>query len=109
MPSRMVLLFLPLLAGSILAGGASAQRFVSLNGGPPPALTAHPAPPTATAPPCFAFPVCPLAPLPPFPPGVVPPGLGGEAIDQATGITYTTDGLAVMLASAYPGCVVAVP
>ncbi|HKB15652.1 MAG TPA: hypothetical protein VKF62_06290 [Planctomycetota bacterium] len=101
-----------LLAGVLLSSPGLAQRFVSLDGGVPipPELTAIPAPPGVMGPPCGPLPpICALPLLPVFPPGIVPPGVGGEAIDEATATAYATDGVGVFISAAYPGCVVAPP
>ncbi|MCI0589812.1 MAG: hypothetical protein L0323_23610 [Planctomycetes bacterium] len=102
-----------LLAGALLSAPGLAQRFVSLDGGlapAPPALTAVPAPPGVMGPPCAPIlPACPLPGLPAFPPGVIPPSFGGEAIDEATATAYATDGAGLFILATYPGCVVAPP
>ncbi|HKB15651.1 MAG TPA: hypothetical protein VKF62_06285, partial [Planctomycetota bacterium] len=82
-----------------LPGRALGQRFVSVEGIGPPALTAIPAPPAASPPPCFAgLPPCPL----PFPPGSMAIGHGAEAVDEATATVYATDGINEFVSATYP-------
>src|SRR5262245_12350116 len=91
------------LAGLLLSTPGLAQRFVSVEGIGPPALTAIPAPPAASPPLCFAgLPACPL----PFPPGSMAIGHGAEAVDEATATAYATDGVVDFVSATYPGCVV---
>jgi len=110
MTSRIRWIAVPVLVACFSLESAG-QAFVSSNGGPPTMLTTQPAPPVVTAPPCAPIPPpCPLAFVPPFPPGVFPPSLGGEAVDEATGMTYVTDGLIGIGASPYPtACAIAGP
>ncbi len=92
-----------LVALASFSGRAAAQRFVSVEGIGPPALTSIPAPPAASPPPCFAgLPACPL----PFPPGSMAIGHGAEAVDEATATVYATDGVVDFVSATYPGCVV---
>ncbi|MBL8901378.1 MAG: hypothetical protein JNM84_27375 [Planctomycetes bacterium] len=94
-------LSLALLVGAAtLAPNATAQRFVSLDGTP--GLTSVVAPPTAVGPLCAPAGVCPV-PLPPFPPGIVMPSVGGEAVDEVAGVVYSSNGVFIA-ASAMPGC-----
>ena len=89
-----------LIVGAI-ASPALAQRLVSLDGSP--LVTQIEIAPSTVVP--FCAPValpCPI-PLPAFPPGNVPPSVGGEAVDEAGGVLYTSDGF-VVAASTYPGC-----
>ncbi len=92
-----------LLAGVLLSTPCLAQRFVSLDGGPPPgppALTAIPAPPGVMGPVCAPIlPPCLLPPLPLFPAGILAPGIGGEAIDEATATAYATDGVGIFVSA----------
>jgi hypothetical protein len=89
------------LAVCALAAPTLAQRLVSLDGTP--AVTQIEVPPSVVVPACLPVPgFCPV-PLPAFPPGNVAPSVGGEAVDEAGGVLYTSDGFTVA-ASTYPGC-----
>lgn len=89
------------LVACALAAPALAQRLVSLDGSP--LVTQIEVGPSAVIPMCAPVAVpCPV-PLPLFPPGNVAPSVGGEAVDEAGGVLYTSDGF-VVSASTYPTC-----